>query len=79
MKLQLPKKAKDIKGAVAIAELRRAHYIIVILTVAMAALLACVTVYPIQLDVAFSLIVIILLAGVAIVSLLTALVLRKQK
>lgn len=39
MNKHLPKKAKDIKGAVAIAELRRAHYIIVILALAFASML----------------------------------------
>lgn len=78
MKTTLPKKAKDIKGAVAIAELKRAHCIIAILATAFAAMLACVATYPIQLDPLLSLIVIVMLACVAIVSVLTALMLQKR-
>lgn len=78
MKIYLPKKAKDIKGAVAIAELRRAHLIIAILAIALAMIIGLVTANEIQLDAALGAVAIVLLSVVALVSLGTAYVLRKR-
>jgi NADH:ubiquinone oxidoreductase subunit 3 (subunit A) len=74
----LPKKAKDIKGAVAIAELRRAHYIIVMLAVAFAVMIGLTSSVEVQLDATLGVIVIVLLAFVAAVSFVTAYALRKR-
>ena len=78
MNTLLPKKAKDIKGAVAIAELRRAHYIIVILSVAFAVMIGFVSAYEVQFDALFAAAAVVMLMIVAFVSLATALVLRKR-
>lgn len=74
----LPKKAKDIKGPVAVAELRRAHYIIAILSVSFAIIIAFVSVFEIQFDAVLGLMAIIMLGLLATVSLGTAFVLGKK-
>jgi NADH:ubiquinone oxidoreductase subunit 3 (subunit A) len=74
----LPKKAKDIKGAVAVAELRRAHYIIAMLAIAFAVMIGFTTAFELQFDATLGIIVVILLLFVAIVSLGTAFLLRKR-
>lgn len=75
----LPKKAKDIKGPVAIAELRRAHLIIATLSIAFAVMIGFVSAYEIQFDVVLGAIVIVLLLLLALVSLGTSYVLRKRR
>lgn len=74
----LPKKAKDIKGAVVVAELRRAHYIIALLSIAFAAMIGFTTAFELQFDATLGIVVVILLLFVAIVSLGTAFLLRKR-
>jgi|GEM_PF-626292 len=78
MNKYLPKKAKDIKGPVAVAELRRAHYIIAILSIAFAIIIAFVSVFEIKFDPALGVMAIILLGVLATISLGTALVLSKR-
>ncbi len=78
MNKHFPKKAKDIKGAVAIAELRRAHYIVALLATMLAVMIGCVAAFELRFDPALAAIVIVLLAFVAVVSLGTAIVLRKR-
>jgi membrane glycosyltransferase len=78
MKTSFPKRAKDIKGAVAIAELKRAHFVIVILATAFAATISFTPILQLQFDTVLGFILVILLAIVAIVSLGTALMLRKR-
>ncbi len=78
MNTLLPRKAKDIKGAVAIAELRRAHYIIVILSVAFAIIIGFVSSFEVQFDALFGAAAIVMLMILAFVSLATALALRKR-
>ena len=75
----LPKKAKDIKGPVAVAELRRAHLIIAVLAIAFAVMIGFVSSYEIQFDVVLGAIVIVLLMLLALVSALTVFVLRKRR
>lgn len=74
----LPKKAKDIKGAIAIAELRRAHYIIAMLALAFAVMMGLASAFEVQFDATLGILVIIMLLFVAIVSLGTAYILRKR-
>ena len=50
MKNLLLRKAKDIKGKAALEELRRAHFVIALLSAAFAFTLMFVTIYPVQLD-----------------------------
>lgn len=72
-----PKKAQDIKGKVAIAELRRAHLIIAILAMAFVFMLILSTLHPLQFDVLLGSIASSLLLIVAAVSLATEITLRK--
>ena len=44
------RKAKDIKGKVALLELRRAHFVIALLSASFAFTLMFITIYPVQLD-----------------------------
>lgn len=44
------RKSKDIKGKVALQELRRAHFVIALLAISFAFTLLFVTIYPVQLD-----------------------------
>lgn len=74
----LPKKAKDIKGPVAVAELRRAHLIIAILALAFAVMIAFVSAYEIQFDVVLGATAVVLLMLLALVSLGTTYILRKR-
>ena len=71
----LPKKVADIKGKVAIEELRRAHIIIAILAVGLATILGL---SQVGIDPALALAAIILVSPVAVVSLLTAFSLPKK-
>jgi hypothetical protein len=73
-----PKNAKDIKGAVAIAELRRAHLIIVILAISLAVVLGFGMMYESEFSIVLRNAAIILLAFVALASLATAYVLGKR-
>ena len=72
-----PKKAKDIKGKVAIAELRRAHLIIAILAMAFVFMLILSIAHPLQFDLWLGSVASALLLIVAAVSLATAVSLRK--
>lgn len=74
----LPKKAKDIKGAVAVAELRRAHYIIAMLAIAFAAMIGFTTAFEVQFDAVLGAAVVVLLLLVAGVSAGTVCLLRKR-
>lgn len=74
----LPKNAKEIKGPVAIAELRRAHLVIVILAISFAGMIGFMPVLQMQFDTVLGLLLVVLLALVAVVSLTTALVLHKK-
>lgn len=78
MNIVLPKKAKDIKGAVAVAELRRAHLVIAILAAAFAAMIGFSSTNEIQLDGALGATAILLLALIVFVSLGTIYALRKR-
>lgn len=78
MKRTLPRRAKDIKGAVAIAELRRAHYIITMLAIALAVLVGIASMADLRLNAALGAVAVVLLLFVAAVSLGTAIVLRKR-
>lgn len=78
MNKHLPKKAKDIKGKVAIAELRRAHWTIALLALSFALFIMFVSLYEVQLEQALSLIVAGLLVLVAAVSLATIYALAKR-
>jgi len=78
MNKHLPRKAKDIKGPVAIAELRRAHLIIAILALAFAFVVGFVSLYEVRFDAALGAAAFTLLILVAIASLGTAVVLRKR-
>ncbi len=78
MKKYLPKKVKDIKGAVAIAELQRAHIIITILALSFALVLLFVSTFEVQLDTTLGIAVSVLLMLVALASFVTALALRKR-
>lgn len=78
MNKYLPKKATDIKGPVAIAELRRAHYIIAMLAVSFAGMIALGTAYELQFSAPLGIIAVILLLAVTAVSLGTAIVLKRR-
>lgn len=79
MNILLPKKAKDIKGAVALAELKRAHAIIAILAFSFAMMLSLSSSYEIKLNAGLGTIAAFLLIVVSIVSLGTVLFLQKRK
>ena len=79
MNKNLPKKAKDIKGAVAISELCRAHWIIIILALSFAAMLCFVSQYEVQFDGSLSTIAVVLLVLVAAISFATVVALQKRK
>lgn len=74
-----PKKAKDIKGKTAIAELQRAHIIIVLLSFSVIPLLIIGTIEPIQFDPTLTTILVALLVVLGLASLVTAIVLRSSK
>lgn len=78
MQRNFPKKARDIKGAVAIAELRRAHYTIALLAFAFASMMTLVSMYEVKFDAMLGPLVVVLLLFVALVSLGTAYALRKR-
>ncbi len=78
MNVFYPKRAKDIKGKVAIAELRRAHAIIAVLAVAFAIIIGLVTAYQVQLNPALGSAAMFLLLVVAAISTATAYLLRRQ-
>ena len=78
MNIHLPKTAKDIKGPVAIAELKRAHVIIVALAVSFAVMLAVVSTLEVQLNAPLGLVAIVLLLIMATISLATVLTLRER-
>ena len=78
MNKHLPKKAKDIKGSVAIAELCRAHYIIALLALSFSATIVFTTVYQVQFDAALGAVASMLLVLVAAVSLATVYALRNR-
>lgn len=72
-----PKKTADIKGKVAIAELRRAHFIIAILAMSFVFMLILNISRPLQFDLWLGSTASALLIIVAAVSLVTAISLRK--
>ena len=78
MSMNLPKKAKDIKGVIAIAELRRAHLIIVILAISFAIMIGFVSTFEVQFNVVLGFIAITLLLLVATVSAGTIAALNKR-
>lgn len=73
-----PRRIKDIKGKVAIAELRRAHYIITVLSLAFVLLLVINMLLPLQFDALLGTIASVLLIIVSGASLFTALALRDK-
>jgi hypothetical protein len=73
-----PKNVKDIKGKVAIAELRRAHYIIVVLAVAFVFMLITSMFEPLQFDLFLGSVASALILIVAAVSLSTAIALPRK-
>ncbi len=75
----IPRKISHIKGKVVKEELRRAHYIIVILSVSLAFLVTVGIFQPLQYDAVFGSIGVILLVLVGLTSLVIALNLRKVK
>ncbi len=77
MNVFFPKRAKDIKGKVAVAELRRAHAIIATLAVAFAVMIGLATTYQVQLNMALGSIAMVLLLVVAAISAATAYLLRR--
>ncbi len=78
-KKYLPRKVKDIKGAVAISELRRAHAIIVLLSLALAFLVVASSQYPLQLDGTLGALAVVLLVIVCGSSAATVLALKYNK
>ena len=78
MNVFFPKQAKDIKGKVAIAELRRAHYIIVMLAAAFAVMIGLTTTFQVQLNASLGYTAMALLLIVAAVSCATAYLLRRK-
>lgn len=78
MNKYLPRTAKDIKGPVAIAELRRAHLIIAVLASTFAATIGFMPTLQLEFDTVLGLLLVVLLAIVSVVSLCTALMLRKR-
>lgn len=77
MKKKYPRTAKDIKGPVALGELRRAHFIIVILALALSLILVLEAIVPVQLDPYLVIAAVTLLAVVALSSFVTAITLGK--
>lgn len=77
MNKYLPKKITDIKDKVALAELQRTHFIVVVLALALAGILALGMYHPVEFNVTPSSIAIVLLIFVALISLSIALGLRK--
>lgn len=78
MKSNLPKSAKDIKGKVALAELKRAHLIIAVLAAALAFVVVVEAVAPISFNLTIAVILAVLLALVAAVSLTTVAVVGRK-
>ena len=77
MKKKFPRTAKDINGTVALAELRRAHLIIVILSITLAVIVWTATTQALKFESALSTIAIALLVIVALSSLATTITLSK--
>ena len=73
-----PRTIKDIKGKMAIAELRRAHYIITVLSLAFIFILVVNMLMPLEFDVVLGTIASVLLFVVALSSFVTALALRSK-
>jgi ABC-type protease/lipase transport system fused ATPase/permease subunit len=69
MKKKLFTKHKDFKGKVALEELRRAHVVIALLSMALAFLMIIISIYPIQFDMMLSSVAAALLIIVTAVSL----------
>jgi len=78
-KFQRPKSVKDIKGKVALDELRRAHWIITILSAALAFVIVLGTYQPIQFDTTLGAIATVLLIVVAAVSATVAIAVGQLK
>jgi len=74
----LPRKAADIKGAVALAELRRAHYIIAVLALGFAAVVCFVSLYEVRFNTVLGITAMLLLVFVGFISLATVFALRKR-
>lgn len=77
MKKKFPRTAKDIKGAVALNELQRAHYIIVMLSLALSFVLVVGATTPIRYDYYLVVAAVTLLTVVGIASFVTAVMLGK--
>lgn len=73
-----PKNAKQIKGKVAIAELKRAHLIITLLSFASVPLVIIGAIAPVQLDKSISAILSVLLVVLGLISLSTIVLLNKK-
>lgn len=79
MKKKLFRTTKDFKGNVALAELRRAHFIIALLATALAFVIIASTYYPIQLDHFLTAVAAALLIIVAAISLSIAFSIKFKK
>ena len=73
-----PKNVKQIKGKGAIAELKRAHLIITLLSFASIPLVLMGSLTPVQLDQTISIILGILLTALGLISLSTIVLLNKK-
>ena len=73
-----PRAVKDIKGTVAIAELRRAHIVIGLLSLALAFVILASTIYPLNFDDQLGAVVVVLLLIVGAVSLATGVALKSK-
>ena len=78
MKQLFPQKTQDIKGKIAVAELRRAHAIIAALSIAFSMVIGFVWAFEIQFDATLSIMAISLLTLLAGISISTAVALRKR-
>lgn len=73
-----PKSAKDIKGKTALAELQRAHLIIVLLSFAIIPLLIIGTIDTVQFNAVLSALLVVFLVVLGLASLFTIVALRKK-
>jgi len=79
MKHTLLRRTKDIKGKVALRELRQAHLVIALLAISFAFTLMFVTIYPVQLDTLLVSIATAFLIIVAAVSICIAFALQSKR
>lgn len=78
MKIKHPRTVKDFKGKVALEELQRAHWIIMVLALALAFLVVVAVVQPLRFDAVLGTVAVILLILVAAVSASIALYINKK-